>query len=65
MRKGFYLPIQQPKSYTEMLTVICKRCNTTWQEEVTHMGVLAGYARRYDCCVYCLTPEELENFGVK
>lgn len=48
-------PIQE---FTETLTVICKACDCTWQEEVKHFGAIAGYAREYDKCSRCWDEEK-------
>jgi hypothetical protein len=43
---------------TEELAVRCHRCGNVWNEQVTHYGVLAGYARTYDYCDKCITQED-------
>lgn len=49
------------KEKTEPLSVVCDRCRNTWLEDVTHYGILAGYARHYDYCDKCITPEEVKQ----
>ncbi len=46
------------KQVTEDLAVQCRRCRKTWTETVTHYGVFAGFARYYDYCSECITPED-------
>lgn len=56
--RGFTRPPHIFKQTTEVLGVQCRRCLAVWSEEVTHYGVFAGYARSYDYCSKCITPEE-------
>jgi len=56
---------QQLKETTELCSVYCNRCRNIWQEEVTHFGFFAGYARTYDCCEKCITKEEKDKLGIK
>lgn len=62
--KGFTFPYQPLKEQKEVLSVQCRRCRNVWQEEVTHYGIFAGYARYYDCCEKCLTEDEKKKFGI-
>jgi hypothetical protein len=56
--KGYNNAFSQLKLRKEELTVHCSRCDNTWLEEVEHYGIFAGYARNYDYCSKCMTPEE-------
>lgn len=58
MTKGYTLPHEPLRLRTEMLSVRCRHCNSIWQEEIEHYGMLAGWARTYDRCSNCYTPEE-------
>lgn len=57
--KGFRLLTNwRLEKQTDDLAVQCRRCGNVWTEPVTHYGILAGYARYYDCCEKCITDEE-------
>jgi hypothetical protein len=56
--KGYTRSFRPLKLRKERLTVHCKRCNNTWEEDVEHYGIFAGYARDYDYCSKCITPED-------
>ena len=55
--KGFTFPFKCMEK-TEIMSVRCRRCGNVWQEEVTHYGAIAGYARNYDCCEKCITSDD-------
>lgn len=61
---GYILPTLNVSPTQKEETVICDRCHHTWIEVVMLHGIIAGYAKHYDCCDKCMNEHDKKTLGI-